>query len=29
MIGCVLLSFWTSSRARGHISTSIPTEIVE
>jgi preprotein translocase subunit SecG len=29
MISCVLLSFWTSSRARTHISTAIPTEIVE
>ena len=29
MIGCVILSFWTSARARGHISTSLPTEIVE
>jgi preprotein translocase subunit SecG len=29
MIGCVVLSFWTSSRARGHISSPISTEIVE
>ena len=29
MIGCVLLSFWTSSRARGQISSPISTEIVE
>ena len=29
MMGCVLLSFWTSSRARSHISTMIPTENVD
>ena len=29
MLGCVLLSFWTSSRARGSLSSSVPTEIVE
>ena len=29
MISCVLLSFWTSSRARIHISSVVPTEVVE
>jgi preprotein translocase subunit SecG len=29
MIGCVLISFWTSSRARGQISTPISTEIID
>ena len=29
MLGCVLLSFWTSSRARGSFSSPISTEIVE
>lgn len=29
MVGCVILSFWTSARARGEISQSVSTELVK
>ena len=29
MISCVVLSFWTSSKGRSHVSNVIPTEIVD
>jgi preprotein translocase subunit SecG len=29
LVSCVVLSFWTSTRGRGHISSAIPTELVD
>ncbi len=29
LFSCIILSFWTSARGRSHISTTVPSELVD